>query len=81
MICSLSHAASSDTLRRLPRRGGAVRSRLRARLAATRPDRRVHVLIVPAGKCVAACRRPVLRWPRRGTVHPLYQEGGARDVR
>jgi hypothetical protein len=53
----------------------------RARLAAARPDRRVHVLIVTAGKCVAACRRSVLRWPRRGKVHPLYQEGGARDVR
>jgi len=34
-----------------------------------------------AGKCVAAGRRPDLRWRRRGTVHPLYQEGGARDVR
>src|SRR5438105_4625729 len=37
--------------------------------------------IVVAGKCVAACRRAVLRWARRGKICPLYQEGGARDVR
>jgi hypothetical protein len=41
----------------------------------------VHVLTVPAGKCVAACRRSVPRWARRGKLHPLHQEGGARDVR
>jgi len=32
-------------------------------------------------KCVAARRRAVLQWPRRGKKCPLYQEGGARDVR
>ena len=40
-----------------------------------------RVTIVAAGKCVAACRRAVLRWARRGRICPLYQEGGARDVR
>ena len=40
-----------------------------------------QVTILVTGKCVAACRRAVLRWARRGTICPLYQEGGARDVR
>jgi hypothetical protein len=40
-----------------------------------------HVTILATGKCVAACRRAVLRWARRGKICPLYQEGGARDVR
>lgn len=37
--------------------------------------------IVVTGKCVAACRRAVLQWARRGKTCPLYQDGGARDVR
>jgi len=40
-----------------------------------------RVTILAAGKCVAPCRRAVLRWARRGKICPLYQEGGARDVR
>jgi hypothetical protein len=40
-----------------------------------------RVTILAAGKCVAACRHAVLRWARRGKICPLYQEGGARDVR
>jgi len=40
-----------------------------------------HVTILAAGKCVAACRSAVLQWARRGKICPLYQEGGARDVR
>jgi hypothetical protein len=33
-----------------------------------------------SGKCVAASRRAVLQWARRGNNRPLHQEGGARDV-
>jgi hypothetical protein len=40
-----------------------------------------HVTILATGKCVAARRRAVLRWARRGKIFPLYQEGGAHDVR
>src|ERR1700740_1350464 len=38
-------------------------------------------MISATGKCIAACRGAVLRWARRGKICPLYQEGGARDVR
>ena len=39
------------------------------------------VTILVTGKCVAACRRAVLLWARRGKICRLYQDGGARDVR
>jgi hypothetical protein len=71
--------------RSAPATRSACRSAAQGAPAPHRPvtscSRRQRVLIVPAGKCVAPCRRPVLGWPRRGKVHPLHQEGGARDVR
>ena len=39
------------------------------------------MMILATGKCVAAGQRAVLQWARRGKICPLYQEGGARDVR
>ena len=67
---------SPDTVLQVCYRGDVDRLVRVAELLAVLPDG------VPGpAKCVAACRRPDLRWRRRGTVHPLYQEGGARDVR